>query len=51
MKKVIRITESDLVRIVNKIIKESNYRAKFENQKDNYWIDDRGNYVTYDPDL
>jgi hypothetical protein len=51
MKKIIRLTESDLVRIVNKVIKESNYRAKFDSQKDNYWIDDRGNHITYDPDL
>jgi len=51
MKKVIRLTESDLVRIVNKVIEESSYRAKFENQKDNYWTDEQGDWVDYDPDL
>ncbi len=49
MKKVIRLTESDLVRIVNKVIKESGYRTTFEGF--DYWIDENGNYITFDPDL
>lgn len=49
MKKVIRLTETDLVRIVNKVIKESGFRAKFEGA--DYWIDEYGNYVDFDPDL
>ena len=51
MKKVIRLTESDLVRIVNKVIKESGYRAKFKDQKDNNWVDEKNNWVDFDPDL
>ena len=49
MKKVIRLTETDLVRIVNKVIKESGFRVKFEGA--DYWIDEYGNYVDFDPDL
>ena len=49
MKKVIRLTESDLTRIVKRVIKESGYRAKFGDA--NYWIDDEGNHFYYDKDL
>jgi hypothetical protein len=49
MKKIIRLTESDLVRIVNKVIKEGGYRTKFENHE--YWIDNKGHYIEFDPDL
>jgi hypothetical protein len=43
MKKIIRLTESDLVRIVNKVIKESKYRAKFGDT--DHWVDDEdGDY-------
>ena len=51
MKKVIKLTESDLVRIVNKVIKESGYRARFKDQKDNNWVDEKNNWVDFDPDL
>jgi len=51
MKKVIKLTESDLVRIVNKVIKESGYRVKFKDQKENHWIDEKDNWVDFDPDL
>jgi len=49
MKKVIRLTESDLVRIVNKVIKESKYRAKFGDT--DYWIDNEGEHTYFDKDL
>jgi len=51
MKKIIRLTESDLTRIVKRVIKESGYRVKFKDQKDNYWTDENGNFVDFDPDL
>ncbi len=35
--KVIRLTESDLTRIVKRVIKESNFRAKFNDTE--HWID------------
>ena len=49
MKKVIRLTESDLVNIVRKVLKEGDFRVKFENQ--DYWIDKKGRYITFDSDL
>ena len=49
MKKVIRLTESDLVNIVRKVLKEGDFRVKFENQ--DYWIDKKGRYIEFDPDL
>lgn len=49
MKRVIRLTESDLVNIVKKVLKEGDYRAKFEDQED--WIDQKNNPLTIDPDL
>jgi len=49
MKKIVKLTESDLERIVRRVIKEEGFRAKFENL--DYWMDDKGNYVTFDPDL
>ncbi|MFM7983947.1 MAG: hypothetical protein ACKPKO_31945, partial [Candidatus Fonsibacter sp.] len=51
MKKVIKLTESDLVRIVNKVIKETGYRAKFKDQEENYWVDEKGHPIDFDPDL
>jgi hypothetical protein len=36
MKKVIRLTETDLVNIVKKVLKEGDFRSKFEKQ--DYWI-------------
>jgi len=51
MKKVIKLTESDLVRIVNKVIKESGFRVKFKDQKENHWVDEKDNWVDFDPDL
>ena len=49
MKKIIRLTESDLVRIVNKVIKESMYRAKFGDT--DHWVDDEGEHTYFDKDL
>ena len=49
MKKIIRLTESDLTRIVKRVIEETGYRAKFGDA--DYWIDDKGNHVYYDKDL
>ena len=52
MKKIIRLTESELTNIIKRVIKESSFRAKFKNQKDNiHWVDEKSNWVTYDPDL
>jgi hypothetical protein len=51
MKKIIKLTESDLTRIVKRVIKESEYRAKFKDQKDNYWVDQDNKWVDFDPDL
>jgi hypothetical protein len=44
-----RLTERDLSRIVRRVLKESGYRTKFENHE--YWIDEKGNYIKFDPDL
>ena len=49
MKKIIRLTESDLVRIVNKVIKESKFRAKFGDT--DHWVDDEGEHTYFDKDL
>jgi len=49
MKKVIRLTETDLVNIVKKVLKEGDFRSKFEKQ--DHWIDQKGRYITFDPDL
>ena len=49
MKKIIRLTESDLTRIVKRVIRESRYRTVFGDQ--NYWTDEGGNWVEFDPDL
>ena len=49
MKKVIRLTESDLTRIVKRVIRESKFRTQFGNM--GYWIDEKGNWVDYDKDL
>ena len=49
MKKVIRLTESDLTRIIKRVIQENNYRAKFGDT--DYWIDQDGYHYFYDKDL
>ena len=49
MKKVIRLTETDLVNIVKKVLKEGDFRTKFEKQP--HWIDQKGRHITFDPDL
>ena len=49
MKKVIRLTESDLTRIVKRVIRESKFRTQFGDM--GYWIDEKGNWVDYDKDL
>ena len=49
MKSIVRLTESDLRRIVKRVIRESEYRAKFGDT--DYWIDQKGNHIYYDKDL
>ena len=48
MKKTVRLTESDLTRIIKRVIQENNYRAKFGDT--DYWIDQDGYHYFYDKD-
>jgi len=49
MKKIIKLTESDLTNIIKRVIKESNFRAKFNDTE--HWIDQDNKYFYPDKDL